>query len=92
MPVLGTFPSQNVLRAHRWIKAVEPLFEIGWMVTENPVEGDGVLLGANKREIHVGVWTGDSVLHCLEELGVVQTKQMGYKFKALHIRRFFTPR
>ena len=97
LPELNFFYSGSIQEANRLVKFAEPLFRIGWVVrewtmTENPVAGDGVLLGTNKREIHVGVWTGDSVLHCLEELGVVQTRHSEYKLQALRIRRFFTPR
>jgi hypothetical protein len=45
-----------------------------WELVETPQEGDGVLMGKNRRPAHVGVWIETpepAVLHCVEGAGVV---------------------
>ncbi len=47
-----------------------------WQLTDNPVEGDAVLLCQSRYPIHVGIWiainaTEQGVLHCVQNSGVV---------------------
>ncbi len=45
-----------------------------WSLVDLPQEGDGVLIGKNKRPSHVGVFVASgsgSILHCVQGVGVL---------------------
>lgn len=43
----------------------------GWLEVATPAEGDAVLMARGSVPTHVGVWAGNSVLHCQRGSGVV---------------------
>lgn len=70
--------------------------EVGnWQQVETPQEGDGVLIGKNKRPGHVGVWIdidGGRILHCVVGAGVVcqdpkTMRMMGWNILGFYRRR-----
>lgn len=64
-----------------------------WRETENPVEGDAVLLRIATQPHHVGIWidAGDSkgVLHALENMGVVFTPSKSLELNRWKIHKFY---
>lgn len=57
-----------------------------WLKTEQPKEGDAVLMSKSKAPTHVGMWLdvdGGGILHCVKGAGVIFTK-----FTLLHLIGF----
>ena len=74
------------------VRALEAAPAGGWIATDVPVEGDGVLMAEGQRPCHVGIWLApDRVLHSVERTGAICTPvsrlpALGYRIAA-YLRR-----
>jgi len=71
------FDSYDRLSVMRQFKENEELNH--WSKTNDPKDGDCVIMSESKRPSHVGVWVEDAVLHCVENVGVIFTKPQALK-------------
>jgi len=72
----------------------DAVLQYGWTRTDNPVEGDAVLLTEGKRSSHIGVVTFSKdkmlVIHACRKTGVVLSDSLSLKVNNLRITGCWT--
>ena len=61
-----------------------------WVETNEPKDGDAVLMSENKRPHHVGVWINNGVLHCVEKVGVIFTNLQQLRRMRWNVLGYYT--
>lgn len=67
--------------------------EFGWLPTEDPKDGDAVILSRMREATHLGVWVADlkSALHCAEGSGSVLHTARHLTAAGWRVRGFYSP-
>lgn len=68
LPAVDVDAHRAIACAHEFARNEE---RARWLRVDAPEPLDAALLGLGDRPIHVGVWTGEGVLHAIEGSGVV---------------------
>lgn len=59
-----------------------------WLPVDKPIEGDSVWMTQCGEAHHIGIWTGQGVLHAVEGQGVIHETRAQIELMGWTIKRF----